>query len=137
MLCSDVDLAKRPVLFVSSEGQAGIIGRDLEQFLSIIIAMPCWMDCLKFSGGGQLAEMRRAFPLCESDLSMEKRSVESSRRALMTRLQIQSPPDPILALHENVREMSPRFFAYAKDGWQFEGLFGKFTVDSNPAWRRK
>ena len=33
--------------------------------------------------------------------------------------------------------LSPLFPAYAPDGSQFNGLFNKFTVTSNPEWQRQ
>lgn len=42
----------RPVLYASSEGQAGLIGHSLAEALEAMIGLPSWQDCLKFSGGG-------------------------------------------------------------------------------------
>ncbi|MEW2406748.1 hypothetical protein ACIRA2_20210 [Streptomyces griseoviridis] len=48
----------RPVLYASSEGQAGLIGNSLTEALEIVVGLPSWWDCLKFSGAGDLAVMR-------------------------------------------------------------------------------
>src|SRR5262245_8683491 len=50
------------VLYASSEGQAGLIAADLTEALELIVFVPYWRDCLKFSAGGDLDEMRRAAP---------------------------------------------------------------------------
>ncbi|WP_214480773.1 hypothetical protein [Bacillus sp. SM2101] len=39
-----------PVYYINSEGQAGKVGENFEQFLSMIITIPYWLDLLKFSG---------------------------------------------------------------------------------------
>jgi len=44
------------VLYVSSDGQAGIIAADFEELFQLIVACPYWHDVLKFSGNGQLDE---------------------------------------------------------------------------------
>jgi hypothetical protein len=53
-LCGDRSTT-RPVLYASSEGQAGLVGGSLAEALEIMVGLPCWWDCLKFSGGGDLA----------------------------------------------------------------------------------
>jgi hypothetical protein len=45
-------LSPGPVLYVSSEGRAGIIAATFEEFIQLIVACPYWLDILKFSGGG-------------------------------------------------------------------------------------
>jgi hypothetical protein len=137
VLCASGQLPRRPLLFVSSEGQAGVIGRNLEEGLSTIIAIPFWMDCLKFSGGGQLVEMRRVIPLSEAEMLEDSPRFDSSRQVLKTRLELQPLIDPVQTLHKAVTELSPLFPAYGSDGSQFRTLFNTFTVMSNPQWRRK
>jgi hypothetical protein len=41
------------VLYVSSEGQAGIIAADFEEFIQLIVACPCWHDILKYSANAR------------------------------------------------------------------------------------
>src|SRR5579859_4025615 len=74
-LCDKRDSPARPLLYASSEGHAGILARALSIGLAIIIDLPYWRDCLKFSGNGQLAEMRRVVPLAESDMRAENPQV--------------------------------------------------------------
>ena len=42
------------VLYVSSEGRAGIIAASFEAFIQLVVARPYWLDILKFSAGGDL-----------------------------------------------------------------------------------
>ncbi len=51
---------QRHVLFVTSEGQAGIIAEDLNQCLELIVAYPYWEDVLRRSEG-DLEALRRIF----------------------------------------------------------------------------
>jgi len=125
------------MLYASSEGQAGIISRCLESALSTIVDLPYSYDCLKFSGGGQLAEMRRVVPLSESDLIAATPQITSSRQALRALLGLSQIPDSVQALHAAITELSPLYAVCGPDGWQFESLFNKFTVTSNPSWRRR
>ena len=54
------------VLYVSSEGQAGIIAADFEEFIQLIVACPCWHDILKYSANGNLHQMRAAAAALEA-----------------------------------------------------------------------
>jgi hypothetical protein len=137
VLCESRTLPTRPLLYASSEGQAGIIAQSLHDGLSIIIDLPYWQDCLKFSGNGQLAEMRRVVPLAESDLLADRPQTASCRQVLRTLLGLSQLSDPVLALYTAVTELSPHYGVCAQEGWPFEPLFNKFTVKSNPQWRRR
>lgn len=136
-LCERRDLPRRPFLYVSSEGGAGVLARSLESGLAVIIDLPYWHDCLKFSGNGQLAEMRRVVPLSESDLAAETPQVVSKRKTLREHLGISPIPDAIQELHSSLTELSPLYPVSGPDGWAFGTLFGKFTVMSNAEWRRR
>lgn len=137
VLCESRALATRPLLYASSEGQAGVIAVSLQDGISIIVDLPYWHDCLKFSGRGQLAEMQRVVPLAESDLLAERPQIASSRQALRTLLGLSQLPEPIRVLHSAVTELSAHYAVCGPDGWPFESLFNKFTVTSNREWRRR
>src|SRR5260370_41875043 len=125
------------MLYASSEGQAGIIARSLESGLSTIIDLPYWQDCLKFSGGGQLAEMRRVVPLAEDDLVTDTPPIESGRKALRAALGLVPLSDSVRELHAALTELSALYPVCGPEGWQFEPLFARFTVESNAEWRRR
>jgi hypothetical protein len=137
VLCDRRDLPTRPFLYISSEGAAGALARSLENGLAVIIDLPYWQDCLKFSGNGQLAEMRRVVPLSESDLVADSPNIDSKRNELREHLDISPIPDAIGELHSSLTELSPLYPVSAPDGWTFGTLFGKFTVMSNAEWRRR
>lgn len=136
-LCDARSLPERPLLYASSEGQAGIIARSLERGLSVIIDLPFWEDCLKFSGRGQLAEMRRVVPLAEADLVAQSPHIALSRHTLRALFGLSPFPDSVEELHSAVVELSPHYPVCSADDWQFESLFGRFTVVQNGEWRRR
>jgi hypothetical protein len=137
VLCESRTLPTRPLLYASSEGQAGVIAASLQDGLSVIVDLPYWHDCLKFSGGGQLAEMRRVVPLAESDIHEDRPEIASSRQALRALLGLSPLSDPIRVLHTAVTELSAHYAVCGPDGWPFESLFNTFTVTSNREWRRR
>lgn len=136
-LCEARSPSARPLLYASSEGQAGIIARSLEHGLSIIIELPYWQDCLKFSKGGQLVEMRRVIPLAESDLVARRPQIATNREAVRRLLGLSMISDVVASLHSALTDLSQLYPVCSSDGWPFESLFGKFTVMSNGEWRRR
>jgi hypothetical protein len=120
------------VLYVSSEGQAGIIAADFEEFFQLIVAYPYWHDILKFSGNGQLAEMQRAALALEVTLD-DGDEVDESRDVLREIFSLAKPADPVGALHLAVS--GSKLVVRAPDGEPCTTLFNKFTIDNSPMLR--
>jgi hypothetical protein len=78
-----VQLPDQRILYISSEGQAGVIAADFNAFMQLIVTHPYWQDLLKFSGGGKLAEMRRAAIALEA-MAPRTRKKTWRRRASMS-----------------------------------------------------
>lgn len=116
------------ILYVSSEGQAGIVAKSLTEFLQLLIAHPYWQDLLKFSGGGNVTEMKRAVQPLEQELVDEIPDIEEKRAALYRRLKLQPAKDPISSLHLAVSSMGALVSVLAPDGWESESLFNTFTL---------
>ena len=120
------------VLYVSSEGQAGIIAADFGAFFQLIVACPYWHDILKFSGNGQLAETQRAALALEVTLD-DGDEVDESRDVLRSTFALAEPADPVGALHQAVS--GSNVVVRAPDGEPCTTLFNKFTIDHNPMLR--
>lgn len=124
------------VLFVSSEGQAGVVAMSLSEFYQLIVSHPYWFDLLKFSGGGEIVEMRRAVPYLEQeeleDIELE---ITQARELVRTQLSIEVNPKALQYLYASVTEGAADIEVLAEDGWQFGSLFNTFTVESNPLWQ--
>ncbi|KKJ93843.1 hypothetical protein [Micromonospora sp. HK10] len=127
----------RPVIFATSEGQAGLIAASLAEAVELIVAVPYWQDCLKFSGGGSLDEMRLAAARLEHDLRQDCPQAGQQREPLRRELGLpQTPVEDLLArLHESVARTEPDFVLLGPDGDRYESLFNTFRVSDNPAWR--
>jgi hypothetical protein len=120
------------VLFVSSEGQAGIIATDLEALIQLIVAYPYWHDLLNYSGNGQLAEIRRAAVALEATLD-DGDEVDEAREVLREMFSLAEPAYLLETLHGAVSTSD--VVVRPPDGEPFTTLFGKFTIDNNPFLR--
>lgn len=125
-------LPSQNVLYVSSEGRAGIMAGNFETFVQLIIARSYWLDILKFSAGGDLAEMRRAADALEAALDDED-EVNEAREEIRSALDLPEADDPIRALYEAVAASD--VIVRATDGSPFTTLFNRFSIDNNPMLR--
>lgn len=125
-------LPSQNVLYVSSEGRAGIIAGSFEAFIQLVVARPYWLDILKFSAGGDLQEMRRAADALEATLD-DADDVNEAREEIRCALDLPGPDDPVGALYEAVAASDA--IVRATDGSPFTTLFNRFNIDNNPMLR--
>mgnify|MGYP001124113009 CR=1 FL=1 len=127
------EIEKRSVLFVSSEGQAGKLGNDLTEFVSMIIEIPYWFDLLKFSGGGQLSKMRKTAQFMLAEYNEEYPDYNKAKSILKEKLDLAHISDPIALLHSCIQNSDCEVLA--SDGWRYESLFNTFVSSDNKAWK--
>jgi hypothetical protein len=108
------------VLYVSSEGAAGIVAADLDEFIALVAACPYWHDLLKFSGNGNLDEMRRAGTVDDEEL-------EEARAVLKSELGLAELADPVGSLHHAVSTSD--LIIRDQYGSPFVSLFNSFIID--------
>jgi len=129
-----IELPDRRILYASSEGEAGIIARDFHAFIQLIVAYPYWKDILKFSGGGKLAEMRRAAIAMEAYTLDDEDELEEAREFVIEELALNEPEDAVAALHQ-CASATDVVVRSVHDGNPATSLFNRFTIDNNPMLR--
>ncbi|WP_342114003.1 hypothetical protein [Pseudoduganella sp. OTU4001] len=129
----DDEIERLPILYATSEGQAGCLAAHLTELLGMMMAVPYWQDLLKFSGGGNLAEMRKAAEFMEREYVLDFPDLPAAKKRIMATLPIPAIPDPIQLLHERVSATDCS--VVADDGWRYESLFNDFKTSDNPRWR--
>jgi hypothetical protein len=127
-----VQLPSQNVLYVSSEGRAGVIAGSFEAFIQLVVARPYWLDILKFSAGGDLQEMRRAADALEATRDDED-DINEAREEIRAGLELPEADDPVGALYEAVAASDA--VVRATDGSPFTTLFNRFSIDNNPMLR--
>jgi hypothetical protein len=123
------------ILYVTSEGQAGVIASSMTEFLQLVLAHPNWSDLLKFSGGGQLGEMERVAPYLDEEFLDDVPDVHASRSIVVNGLSLAPASSPIARLHHAVAVLGAGITVHAPDEGQCDGLFGSFVLENNPMWR--
>lgn len=116
------------LLYIESEGQAGVIAGSLSDGIRMMIALPNWRDCLKFSGGGKLEEMKKAQARLEADLRQQHPDIEASRRTLYRAFGLTEMTAPLETLQRAVTEGADMKVVTTKDRWPFESLFNTFVL---------
>ncbi|MEU9738874.1 hypothetical protein AB0E12_06740 [Micromonospora chersina] len=126
----------RPVLYASSEGQAGLIGYSLAEALEVMIGLPSWWDCLKFSGGGDLVSMQSAAEHLQRDELRDQPEVGAKRVQLATALSLDLATVPLLVarLRDAVAGTAPDFLLTVETGGEYGSLFGPWLPSRNPSW---
>ncbi len=127
------EIEKRPILFISSEGQAGKLANNLSEFVCMIIEIPYWSDLLKFSGGGQLSEMKKTAQFMFAEFSEEYPDYNKAKTILKSKLALTNISDPIALLHSCMQNSDCKVLA--SDGWEYETLFNTFVSSDNNAWK--
>lgn len=125
-------IEERKIVYIGSEGQIGALAPNLSVWLGIILQLPYWWDLLKFSGGGNINEMRRALPFLEVEYREDYPGLELASTHLVSSLALNLPGDPISVLHHNVR--SGPYGHLNLSGSGYDSLFNTFVVEDNPAW---
>ncbi|KUM68580.1 hypothetical protein [Streptomyces griseorubiginosus] len=135
-LCGDRG-SERPVLYASSEGQSGLIGRSLTEALEIMIGLPSWWDCLKFSGSGDLEVMRATAANLERDEIRDEPELHADRARVAKALHLERESLSFLVtrLHAAVSATAPDFLLTVETGEEYDPLFGPWLPSHNPAWR--
>ena len=118
------------VIYAGSEGNSGVIGGSVDEFVALIVTCPYWSDLLKYSDGGKLDDMRRAQPVLEASWLDDNDENEDLRKYLLEELDLIPPDDPVGVLHANAA--ATVMIAHVQDGSPAPSLFNSFTIDQNP-----
>jgi hypothetical protein len=133
-LWGDGEVDEKVVIYVSSEGQAGIIASNFQCLISLIVFYPFWRDILNFSGGGHISEMEKALPLLIKEYLKEIPELEELKTRLGYLLSISEINDPVKMLYYSVTSQ-PNIIITSSEGDIFQSLFNSFVVSDNPLWR--
>ena|GEM_PF-978852 len=119
-----------PVIYLSSEDQAGKVAQNFADFLFILVALPYWRDLLKFSAGGDLEEMRKALPFLEKEILEDEPETSYKQGLIYKILGLPLHSDPVLALF-NAMKSGTSVEITSSDGYAYESLFNTFRVKGN------
>lgn len=126
----------RPVLYASSEGEAGVVAANLGEALELVVGLPCWRDALGYSEGGDLGAMESATELLYRDIAAGRSGVgvEQLRVAALLDITLVARSVLVARLHEAVKSAGPGF-TFADETGEYGTLFGPFSTSRNVRWR--
>jgi hypothetical protein len=116
----------RRVVYISSEGAAGVVATDLDEFIALVMACPYWHDLLAFSGSGNLDEMRRAATVLELG-TVDDDELDEARALLKSELELAELADPVGSLHRAVATSD--LIIRDQYGSPLVSLFNSFIID--------
>ena len=123
----------RPILHVTSEGSAGKIASNLDELLGILVSLPFWQDILKFSGNGDLNEMRKTAAIMQREYEKEYADILEACDRLRDALPVPPLPDAVQTFHDAIHGTDRRIVA--QDGYCYQSLFNCFKSSDNSNWR--
>ncbi|HTJ67425.1 MAG TPA: hypothetical protein VL551_07850 [Actinospica sp.] len=134
-LCG-ADASERPVLYASSEGEAGIIARGFAEAVDLMSGLPYWRDCLGYSDNGDLETMQQVATLLRSDLLANHPDADADQTRAAELLGRARTPVPLLVtrLHAAVASAGSGFVFSDATG-EYGGLFGPFAPSRNTSWQ--
>jgi hypothetical protein len=127
------DIEHLPVLYINTEGQAGFIAKNFNELIFTIVSSPFWRDLLKFSGDGQLKEMRKVYPLLNKEWLDLEPELNKMRKEIFTSLSLDLNLDSVESLYKAMK--SEPDVVISTDGKKYDSLFGLFISSDNPKWR--
>ncbi|MCX5318080.1 hypothetical protein [Streptomyces sp. NBC_00154] len=135
-LCGTTD-NPRPVLYASSEGDAGIIATDLSEALALVVGFPYWRDSLKYSAGGDLDAMESATAFLCRDMIVNRPAIgtEQSWTAESLCVPLETPSVLVARLRAAVKSAGPDF-AFIDETGEYGSLFGPFSPSRNQRWQQ-
>ncbi|MFD0205547.1 MULTISPECIES: hypothetical protein [Saccharothrix] len=108
-----------PVLYASSEGQAGVLAADPTAAIELIIGVPTWHDVV--SAAPDLDAMRAAFEATHPELGPDIDQHQAEVRAELGLGPV--PVDELLVrLRASVTELSPEYRLLNEEGDEYEQL---------------
>ncbi len=134
-IIEDLDPDNSPVIFVSSEGQAGKVAESIQEFISLLIALPFWRDLLKFSDSGNLEGMNKVAPFLEEDFQEEEANINDYKAYIRESLKLVNLNDPVLYLFNSVKS-GTNISIRADDSSLYNELFNSFSLDDYIKWNR-
>ena len=130
-----IQLQSGKVLFIDSEGSAGVVAETLVEYLSLAINAAYWASMLHYSAGGQLAPMQTAERLLQSMACDEEDWPVAIRQSLNQALGITPLSSYADRLHQAVYNHAAQPLVLAPDGYAYDKLFGDFQPSDNLLWR--
>jgi hypothetical protein len=112
------------VLYVSSEGQAGVIAASLDELVVLLLSCPHWPVVLSGARNRTLGELRRVARVLENVLDAEAVENEDYREFVRATLDVVLGGDALRALHHAVTVLGKDVIVRAGDGAVCAPLLG-------------
>ncbi|MGG4196420.1 hypothetical protein ABEW50_23595 [Paenibacillus jamilae] len=91
---------------------------------------------MKFSGNGQVSEMRRALPFLKDEILEDFPNIEEYKNMIISELSLWTISDPVQSLYNSIVS-EPQIPVFSIEGGKFDSLFNSYVVTDNPHWRNK
>ncbi|MEV8437482.1 hypothetical protein AB0425_08935 [Actinosynnema sp. NPDC051121] len=111
-----------PVLYASSEGEAGVLASDVTTLIQLITGVPTWHDVA--AQAPDLDAMRDAYEWAHAELREDEPDIDRYQAEVRAELGLDHVPvdDLLVRLHHGLTELSPRYRLLNEEGDEYEPL---------------
>lgn len=113
--------------YCSTEGQIGAIAQNEDDFVSLLLMKPYWMDILKFSNGGDLDEMTKADKSLASVYRSTLAQLASVKNKIGEALKLSFNSDVLEKLHSSSVNSRIHMQTF-QDGYPYASLIGTYRA---------
>jgi hypothetical protein len=132
-LCGNPE-STRPVLYASSEGEAGIIAKNLSEALALVVGLPYWRSCLTYSADGDLGAMESASAFLQREMMTSRPTIDAEQSRAAELLGLPLEPASVLVSRLRVAVKSFGSDVFSDVTGEYGSLFGPFPPSRNARW---
>lgn len=111
---------KELVLYVGSEGDSGVMGESLEDFLGIILACPYWSDVCSLAGQPLPTDLDERIRKWNEEFEEDYPGLQEKSRELAHKLSVRLNTSPVQSLLERINKYRGRITVLGEDDEEFE-----------------
>lgn len=108
-------------LHVDTQGHSVVVGKTLNEAVSLVLELPYWRELLTESAG-ELDQMRQAALRLEADVAEEFPAIPAAREDLKATLGLTPLADPVHYLYELAIATAAPVAVVSPHGWQYQSL---------------
>jgi hypothetical protein len=109
-------------LHIDRRGTVVHLGRDLQQVVALVVALPYWPELLAECSAGELSSLRELARRLEQESCDDLYALPAARQELQSFLELPELADPVRHLYE-VATAGPALTVWSPHGWRYESPF--------------
>jgi hypothetical protein len=120
-LC-ETSAMRSALVYVGADRRAGVLGRDLEEGLGLIVSLPRWRAIVRRAGGPSLECVQRAARNIQDEIEEAEADLVGRQARVFALLGLPRPRQPVFRLHRRLLEGQRWLVVRGKGGQAYAPL---------------